>query len=328
MISNRTSKIFRGIGILIVIASHYAEWIFVEPQYPTAREWISTWGPIGVSIFFLFSGYGLVKSAQGGENNYRNNGGITLMFLFKRFLAAYLPYLLIVGAIHGYFKDFAEADLEFYKKFLTGYEYWYMQVMFIMYILFMLIWRFGRHDIVRVILITAGIIAVTARLYNMGRADFWQLSNIGFLIGIYAAVCEKYFFNIMNKVRFKLSVLLAGLIGFAICFKGMHNASLTDLTKVFGWEMALNIFWAIAVLGLAYFISLKKEIVFSALGENSLFIYLLHTILFWQLIFKFENSTYLMGVIFTALITICVSIIIGNIYNLTTKYLLMRMENK
>ena len=62
MISRNVSKYLRGLAILIVIASHYSEWMYVEPAFPALKHCISTWGPPGVDIFFLFSGYGLYKS--------------------------------------------------------------------------------------------------------------------------------------------------------------------------------------------------------------------------------------------------------------------------
>lgn len=325
MINNKTTKLFRGIAILIVIASHYAEWMFTEPVYPTAKEWISTWGPVGVSIFFLFSGYGLVKSAISGEAEGKNNGGITFKFIIKRFLFAYLPYVLIVGTIHFIFKDFAQADVKFYKDFLTGYDYWYMNVLFMMYIMFTIAWRFGANNIIRLILITIAVIAMTVDLFNKGRADFWQLSNMAFLIGIYGAAGEKYFLQTMKKLWFKILICAIGIIGFGVCFQGMTRAALADATKVFGWELSLNIFFAIMILGLSYFISVEREKVFTTLGDNSLFIYLLHTVLFWQLIFKFENSSYMKATIFTALLTLAISVTIGTLYNILIKFVLKKL---
>ena len=64
MIDNRTSKVFRGIAILMVIASHFAGGMYEESFNEALRQWISTWGVYGVDIFFMLSGYGLVKSYQ------------------------------------------------------------------------------------------------------------------------------------------------------------------------------------------------------------------------------------------------------------------------
>ena len=53
----------RGIGILMVIASHYAEWYGDVLQNETLQYALTRLGCYGVDIFFLVSGYGLVKSA-------------------------------------------------------------------------------------------------------------------------------------------------------------------------------------------------------------------------------------------------------------------------
>ena len=91
MIIKQTSACFRGLAILMVMASHYAEWMLEASKYPVVREFLCGLGVLGVDIFFLVSGYGLVKSA--GER------GVGRIFLWNRLSTCYLPYLLVVGMI-------------------------------------------------------------------------------------------------------------------------------------------------------------------------------------------------------------------------------------
>lgn len=319
MISNKTSKMLRGLAILIVIASHYAGWMYVDPVHVKAHDWISSWGPVGVDIFFLMSGYGLVKSAK--------KSGITPLFVLKRFLGAYMPYMIILLTVSAIQHDFADMDKERVIKILIGYDYWYMEVLFIMYIMFMVIFKMGEYGklhYIRIPLISAGVIYMTYVLYNKGYADFWELSNVAFLIGIYAAIAEEKFAEIMSKKMTKAILGIIGIIGFAVCLRQMGVVKLVDPEAVFGWELTMNIFFDFIVLSIAMIIPTWKGYVLPALGESSLFIYMLHTAMFWAIVFKFENMNYAGAASLTALITLCVATVLGMLYNRLTGLLLKR----
>ena len=82
----------RGIAIFLVLISHYAVWIGEIFHSDLLEYGLGRFGVYGVDLFFVVSGYGLVKSV--GKK--RING----TFLWKRFKTVYLPYLLIVGLIY------------------------------------------------------------------------------------------------------------------------------------------------------------------------------------------------------------------------------------
>ena len=127
MITKEASKWLRGIAILMVVASHYAEWIGAGNLEPL-REFISRLGDYGVDIFFLMSGYGLAK-AVGSKK-------ISLEFVWKRAISAYFPYLLIIGGLEiydGYFLTKILAKENYLWKFLVGYDYWFMMNLFVFY---------------------------------------------------------------------------------------------------------------------------------------------------------------------------------------------------
>ena len=94
MISQSVSKWMRGLAILMVIASHYAGWMFVEPVNPELREWVMTLGVFGVDIFFTMSGYGLVKAAS--------KHGIDKRYVWNRVKTSYIPYIFISLSLSFY----------------------------------------------------------------------------------------------------------------------------------------------------------------------------------------------------------------------------------
>lgn len=291
MIDSKTSRIFRGIAILLVIASHYAGWMYVEPVRPELKEFVSTLGVYGVDIFFLLSGYGLVKSAS------RN--GINWIFVLKRFVNSYLPYFLIVG-----FWAITEKSLDSWsawRDLLIGYDYWYMCVLFAMYIMFMLIYRIGKY---KEVLITIAVIGFTYWLYYRGQADFWELSNGAFLIGIYMASLEDKLNEYKNKWGWKILLTLIGLgatIGGYYLHKG--NGEMWS-------HMVTSMSFTVLVLGLCLLMK-PFGVVLPSLGRYSLYIYLLHTRLFWKFVMYNEEWTYAKSAVFAAVLTLFIGISIG-----------------
>lgn len=176
--SKEASLWFKGIAIIMVILSHYAEWwewfFKEEGTVELIRDGISRFGPYGVAIFLLFSGYGLSKSAGDKRINGR--------FVLKRILGVYVPYLVIVVLIEmlsGGFESMNDVLDIFY-----GQNFWYMTVMFSLYIAFMLIFFVFENRHIRAILITGFTIWYSYSLYMDGKYDFWYISNAAFAIGV------------------------------------------------------------------------------------------------------------------------------------------------
>lgn len=329
MISAKTSKMLRGIAILIVIASHYAGWMYVEPVHVTAHDWIMKWGPVGVDIFFLMSGYGLHKSAERGRHTKHNDTGITFAFILKRILGAYIPYLICAGLINAYDGTWKSAVEENNLKdkvihYLSTGGYWYMNVLLVMYIAFIIIYRFGGRF--KIILITAVVIGQTYYLYTKGYADFWELSNMAFLIGIYAAAAEDKFRSTMLNPLFKIALAVFSGFGMWYTFNEVLKHGGSRAETAFGWELAFNIFFTIGVLCIAYVIPTWKGIILTTLGECSLFIYILHTAMFYALVFKFEERGYAFATSVTGFITIAFAVLFGVLYNSLTGILTRRLK--
>lgn len=291
MINTKTSSFFRGIAILMVIASHYAGWMYVEPVHPIAKEFVSTWGVYGVDIFFLLSGYGLVKSAS--------KNGIDKMFVLKRFLSSYLPYVLIVGFIE--IIDQSLSDGQAVINLLTGYDYWYMYVLFVMYIIFMVFYKIDKF---KEVLVSIGVIAFSIWLWSVGREDFWELSNGAFLIGIYAATIEKTKPDFFKKISLRIAIPVAGIAGTLI-----FNAVLKSVGGLWP-EMIRSMFFTLAAFGII--INVKGfGVVLSSLGKYSLYIYLLHTYLFWKFVFINEDWAYAPSAMLAGAITLVISVAVG-----------------
>ena len=328
MISAKTSKMLRGIAILIVIASHYAGWMYVEPTHVTAHDWIMKWGPIGVDIFFLMSGYGLHKSAERGRHTKHNNSGITVSFVIKRIIGAYIPYLICAALINAYDGTWqnamAEGNIkEKVIKCLSTGGYWYLNVLFVMYIAFIVIYRFAGK--LRIPLITLAVIGQTYYLYNKGYSDFWELSNMAFIIGICAAAAEDKWRSKMLSPIYKIILAIISGAGMWYTFTQVQANGGSRKETSFGWELAFNIFFSLGVLCIGYIITTWKGLILTTLGECSLFIYVLHTAMFYALVFKFEEHGYAVATIITGLITLALATVLGVLYNSLTGIITRRL---
>ena len=122
LMEKRETNWFRGIAVVMVVVSHYAEWwswfVPLEGNAEVFRLALTKLGVYGVDIFFLCSGYAMVKSL-GRE---RMHGA----FIWKRVKNVYIPYLIVVGAIELLEGGFD--SLQDFLHFASGYDYWYMFV--------------------------------------------------------------------------------------------------------------------------------------------------------------------------------------------------------
>lgn len=304
MISTKTSNVLRGIAILMVIGSHYAGWMYTESFNESLRNWISTWGVYGVDIFFVLSGYGLVKSAD------RN--GIDKRFVIRRILNSYVPYILITGFFS--ILDKSVDSKEALIKLVTGYDFWYMFVLFAMYIMFMVIYKIGWF---KEILLTIGVIAFTYLLYIKEFADFWELSNGAFLIGVYAATLEKKFGERIKELIIKSNLTMISFAVMIVCaFWHVFSGSMSA-------HMTASMIFSVMTVGFAVQFT-SGGYILPVLGRYSLYIYLLHTRLFWKFVAYKEEWSYFRGSVTAALITLLISVALG----FCIEYWLGRFEKK
>ena len=277
---------FKGLAIIMIILSHYAEWwswFYVEEgTAELIRLGMSKFGPYGVAIFFLFSGYGLVKSA--GDKR------IGWKFIIKRILNVYIPYLVMVVPIvllSGGFKNMSDV-----LDFFYGHDFWYMKVLFSLYLAFMAIWFIFSNSHIRAVLISVFIYWYSNYLYVAGEQDFWYISNIAFAIGAILALYEPFVKKIVDKVGIILAVVF-GLGSVWVVHSALYVehvwAQPTD--EIRSRIIAVTIF----TLFVVFLAAVWKwyDPVLPLFGKYSLYFYLSHTFLFMWAInyFEYEMST-------------------------------------
>lgn len=291
MITKNTSKWFRGLAILMVLISHYAEWNVATPDLEGFRSFACKLGIYGVNIFFLMSGYGLIKSIE--------KKVIDSDFIKKRIMMVYFPYFIIIGLL-----TLIDGSLNSFKniiQFIVGYDYWFMMNLFVFYILFILIWKCIKAKIA---FISLGILFYSFLLYQNDYADFWIVSNFSFLIGIYAAKYGEKIYPAFCKIKSKLILIFTFIL--LIC--GAWYFSHTNKTII--WQILICIAFTFIVLILSTMIH-KNGKLLSLIGTYSLYIYLLHTRIFFIMEPLFQKWNCLSKVTAIVIFTLIISIVIG-----------------
>ncbi len=292
MIDNKTSRAFRAVAIIMVMVVHFANWNYQAPLSEIWKGMVSSWGIYGVDIFFLLSGYGLVKS-------YEKNG-IDKRFVLRRIGSAYVPYLLIVGSLSIFIDKSLDSPGDIIDL-LIGQDFWFMTVIFAFYIMFMVIYRIGFF---KELLLTVFVIGFTIYLYKSSHADFWYLSNGAFLIGVYAATLEKKYGDKLktNIIRFNL----AG-IGLAAALLSAYWYSVSGSESV---HLLASMMFTVMILGFCIQLNLKGYVL-PVIGSYSLYIYLIHGRILWFLVSKFESASFFAIAINDAWISVAFGIFIG-----------------
>ncbi len=296
MIDKKTSGVFRGIAILMVIASHYAGWMLEVSPFELFKNWISTWGVYGVDIFFMLSGYGLVKAYE--------KSGINGDFVLGRVLNSYVPYILIAGILAA-----ADGTIDgpmAVIKLLIGFDYWFMCILFAFYIMFMVFYRIG---VAKELLLTLGVIGFSFALNAGGMAYFWVVSNGAFLIGVYAATLDKEYGRQFSEicVKYNLALVLYAAMVAAAFWHG-YSQSLA------AHNVASMLF---TLMALCLCVQFKAEgYVLPLLGRHSIYIYLLHTRLFWLITPGLLSRGYLAATVVAGIVTLIVGVIIGAVMEL------------
>lgn len=277
--NKRETDWFRGIAALMVVLSHYGEWINIltslEGNAETFRFALTKLGVYGVDIFFLFSGYAMVKSL--GKSK------MSLQFIWKRIKNVFIPYFIVVGILE--LISGGLTSIHDFWIFISGYNYWYMRVLFIFYIGFIVIYAIIRMKSIRVIAFCIFTYVLSYKLYQSESFPFWYVSNIAFAIGLIAGEYEEAAKKIVDKVWIPMIIFLTIGMSFVIRWGLTGGVNLGGDPKDYQlwFQIGATVVWTLLILILASKCRIKEKTgVF--LGRNSLYIYLTHVYVFMRCI--------------------------------------------
>ena len=279
LMNKRETDWFRGIAALMVVLSHYGEWINIigplEGKAETLRFAVTKLGVYGVDIFFLFSGYAMIKSLGDRKMNRQ--------FIWKRIKNVFIPYVIVIGVIE-LLSDGLTSIHDFWI-FITGYNYWYMCVLFIFYIGFIVIYAIIRVKSIRVIAFSIFTYVLSYKLYQYDMFPFWYVSNIAFAIGVIVGEYENAAKKIVDKVWIPMIVLLTTGMAFITKWGLTGGVDLGAASEDYQlwFKIGATVVWTLLILILASKCRIRGKIM-AFLGKNSLYIYLTHVYVFMRCI--------------------------------------------
>lgn len=259
----------RGILVLLVIFNHAFENAYLL-------------GNIAVSLFFCFSGYGLIKGYRKNGQEYFGRG-----YWKKKIESLIIPYFLInvLYVLWDIFIMGKEYDLKtIVSSFFTAEIMtvgWYTIVIFLLYFIFYFVYHVLKIKENRKIFVLCGLESVLMIfLFIVGCGSWWYCSIFAFIVGI--AKGEKLFLveQFINKIGVTILVLMfIGIYGVT------YHFDICDGIVFLVIKMWMSISICVIYYGLFKKVELKSKFL-RIMGKNSFLIYLIHPMFarIWQYI--------------------------------------------
>ncbi len=288
----------RGICVLVVIYHHLSQVLQNEILlYPFLIT-----GYLCVSVFFFFSGYGVMYSYKYKKDYLKNFFRKRIFGLIIPFFIINLLYFLILEK--GNFSVFGAIE-KISGIILVNIQAWYIHAVIYFYVLFFITVKITNKEKLIFLLscLTTFIYIIVCILFDKGR--FWYNSCITFNLGVLFAYKKeiseslKKFYFIKLLISFSLLISLFLAKNLAIKF-----LSCNELIKFF-LELLTSIFFIFTCV--LIFLKLRFSNKISVfLGQISLELYLIHNlflILLRKSFFDINSMTYYISVLFFSILS-------------------------
>lgn len=217
-------------------------------------------GACCVSLFFFFSGYGLMTSYRTkGERYLHNFLGHRLTKVLLPLLTAYIVTLPIYALLKG------PIDwLNVVKTIDWGGPYlrfsWFVTEIVVLYIVFFIVMRPNYTMNAKRIVLTSGVILLMVILIATRQPNWYIISLPGFIIGVWYQAFEERISNILSN---DIILILAIFVWF---FTWRWNIIGSEILSAYRWEYlsyyVYNIAFVFMTIGLLQRIKLTPPILY------------------------------------------------------------------
>ncbi len=265
-LSKEHTSCLRGFFALLVVAHHIYQNIGLTKTY-LLGEILHLCGTLSVAVFLFFSGYGLMLSSS--KNNYIKK------FFRNRFLPLYCFYvvLIIVYTIWKLFLENSFSSSLVIHSFLFGatvVEFgWYLQTTFILYLIYLLVFRFIKSQKLRIVFIFISCFIYFVACYILRLGSWWYQTIFCFVFGM--IYCYKK--TLFDAILAKRSWLIFGLSGALFLAFAVFNRVFPAVSVLYSF------FFVCFTISISYVLCKTRVInnpVLSLLGKYSLEIYVAH----------------------------------------------------
>lgn len=291
----------KGIAIVFIVYSHYI--VLFDVNFLWSKV-----GDIGVAIFFLLSGFGLMSSKVKKDNYLKHFLPSKSIRIISPFIVSFILTTVVYLATNIEIKSML--ILDFFILSLPNSLNWYLKVQLIMYVLFWLfslIIKKNNHLFIGCITL-ASIIFIIIGL-STDIEWFWYQNVLFFPLGMLLRMYKENIFKVISK-RFYLT-LIGSLILFAVSFA---------LIYFIGGHVIYSMLFITSFVNLLMVINTKTagtSKVLQFLGKHSIELYFSHGIIL-SLLHKID-STNLLFFFPMIVASVLLSIVIKFLANLITK---------
>ena len=263
MLSFDNTTVTRGIAILMVVVHHLSLWF--------GTNVLTSWGGGGVAIFMILSGYGLTMSYQ--------KSGVK-RFWWKRFVGIFIPWLVVILIS---MQPWNLYNQEWFWKYLFFIDYgpWYMQYLFVWYILF-----FVAHCSQWTYRIRWYVIGTSALLMFLYWGPLQQEQSLCFPLGMWIGEHYERVKKIDKRIYLRLSAVAAIVAILALGAKQIPyiRSDISSWTFI-TLQVILKTSMAIAVIAaVPFIIKIKASRFLLFTGVISYEMYLIHGFIYERLL--------------------------------------------
>lgn len=268
-IANTTS--LRGFAIIIIALSHIVQYEQQVSEAMLGGKRISgiifLGGAIGVSIFFLLSGYGCYITANKHSNlcSWTEKHALKLIchFIFTYIITALILIFLLKNEYSS-----QEIIMSFFKLQILNTSTWYLKIQLMFYGVTMIsIMICKKHS--EVVMIVLSLLYATVADYIIGLPDYWWKTSLCFAAGYCVAKYKEKIFSFMehNRKLALFSLIIASVIAYVLIRKDGQYRIYVQLPTYACISTGIAFVWDKYV---------KQNIVFKSIGKYTLDIYLVH----------------------------------------------------
>ena len=321
-LSISTCRAYKGIFAIVIIFHHLAQ----KTENGLLFQLFSGIGYLGVSVFFFFSGYGLLRSYINSEN-YKKG------FLFRRLSSILIPYVIVtflywlMNYAIGNFYTIKDVFVAIVQGEPIALNSWYVINILAFYIVFWILMVLCQKHYC--LMIVGGLfwyVFYVAFCLKMHYGGWWYNSSFLVSVGMIWAVYEKRILDVIKQhyisVAVSVGVLLAFLffISFRIVPLGSSNWIVLIMTTL------KAILFTICVLLFSLRFVVENKIL-DFLGTISFEIYLLHglfMVIFRNNIMYIQNE--LLWCILVLFCTIALAFLLHIVFDRIVKNAVMFMQ--
>lgn len=263
-LSKETTGCLKGIFAVVVLIHHLYQYSGIHIN-DIVDMLVQSMGYLAVGMFFFISGYGMFISVQ--KRDYLNR------FWKKRFVPLYLFYVILIGLylMWRMILGIHTSKIEFMQSFFFGgtivVNAWYLQCIFIYYIIFYFIFSSLKENKIRLYMMALTTIGYCLMCISLKLSSTWYESIFCLLAGMMWAF-EK------EKLDEKLRIKSNSYLGIVLVLFGATYLAQFKLGTIS--KMLSAVLFSILVVLLSYFLKESKIIqnkITKYLGKYSLEIY-------------------------------------------------------